>query len=185
MYKKIDNFAPTLSLKMKQAAKHKTRKEIMTMWRYGLGSTLSYLINLLIIWIMTDLCDIHYLISSITGYASIVITSYIFSVTWIFTERKIASRRKEFIAFTLITIFAMAMNMVSMWFFTDHLGWHYIISNITTNFLATIWGYVPKKIFLFSENKRTHYEVEDVLPGMDEIDELPTPFIYEDEIQQK
>lgn len=167
---------------MKQEAKQKTRNEIMTMWRYGLGSTISYLINLLIIWIMTDICGIHYLISSIVGYVSIVITSYIFSITWIFTERKIASRGKEFIAFTLITAFAILMNLASMWFFTDYLGWYYIISNITTNFLATIWGYIPKKIFLFSEKKRQHYDVEDILPSIDDINELPTPFIYEDEI---
>jgi putative flippase GtrA len=168
---------------MKTSTKQKTRKEIATIWRYGLGSTLSYLINLVIIWLMTDIFGVHYLLSSIAGYASIVITSYIFSVTWIFTERKIASRKKEFVAFTLITIFAILMNLVSMWFFTDQLGWHYIISNITTNFLATLWGYIPKKIFLFSEKKRTHYEVEDVLPSLDIPEELPTPFIYEDEIE--
>lgn len=152
------------------------------MWRYGLGSTLSYIINLLIIWVMTDLLGVHYLFSSIVGYISIVISSYIFSVTWIFTERKVASRGKEFVAFTLITLFAILMNLLSMWFFTDRLGWHYIISNITTNFLATIWGYVPKKIFLFSEKKRKHYEVEDVLPDMEE---LPMPFIYEDELAEE
>lgn len=170
---------------MRQEAKQKTRKEILTMWRYGLGSTISYLINLLIVWIMTDVLDIHYLVSSLAGYTSIVITSYIFSVTWIFTERKIASRGKEFVAFTLITVFAMGMNMVSMWFFTDHLHWHYLISNITTNFLATIWGYVPKKIFLFSERNRTDYDVEDVLPSLDDPNELPSPFIFEDEIDEQ
>jgi putative flippase GtrA len=170
---------------MREKAKQKTRKELATIWRYGLGSTISYLINLLIIWIMTDMLGVHYLLSSIVGYASIVISSYIFSVTWIFTERKIASKGKEFVAFTLITVFAILMNLLSMWFFTDYLGWYYIISNITTNFLATIWGYVPKKIFLFSSKKeKVEFEVEDVLPSLDDPDDLPTPFIFEDEIEQ-
>ncbi len=134
---------------------------------------------------MTDVLGVHYLLSSIVGYASIVISSYIFSVTWIFTERKIASKGKEFVAFTLITVFAILMNLLSMWFFTDYLGWYYIISNITTNFLATIWGYVPKKIFLFSSKKeKVEFEVEDVLPSLDDPDDLPTPFIFEDEIEQ-
>lgn len=170
---------------MREKAKQKTRKELATIWRYGLGSTISYIINLLIIWIMTDMLGVHYLLSSIVGYASIVISSYIFSVTWIFTERKIASKGKEFVAFTLITVFAILMNLISMWFFTDYLGWYYIISNITTNFLATIWGYVPKKIFLFSSKKeKVEFEVEDVLPSLDDPDDLPTPFIFEDEIEQ-
>lgn len=169
---------------MKATTKTKTRKEIVTLWRYGIGSTISYLINVAIMVVMTDLLDVHYLVSSIAGYASIVITSYIFSVTWIFTERKIASRGKEFVAFTLITIFAMGMNLVSMWFFTDHLHWHYVVSNVVTNFLATFWGYIPKKLFLFSErNKRpTDIELEDVMPGFDEVSEYPTTFIYEDEV---
>lgn len=169
---------------MKETTKHKTHKEIVTLWRYGLGSTISYLINLLIIWIMTEVFDVHYLLSSIVGYISIVITSYIFSVTWIFTERKIASKKKEFLAFTFITGFAIFMNISSMWFFTEKLGWYYIISNITTNFLATLWGYVPKKIFLFSNKKqKVEFEVEDVLPSLDDPDDLPTPFIYEDELE--
>lgn len=171
---------------MKATTKTKTRKEIVTLWRYGIGSTISYLINVAIMVVMTDLLDVHYLVSSIAGYASIVITSYIFSVTWIFTERKIASRGKEFVAFTLITIFAMGMNLVSMWFFTDHLHWHYVVSNVVTNFLATFWGYIPKKLFLFSErNKRpTDIELEDVMPGFDEVSEYPTTFIYEDEVDE-
>lgn len=177
---------PKSELKMREQRRQKTRQEIATIRRYGMGSTLSYLINLLIIWVMTTLWDVHYLVSSIAGYASIVLTSYIFSVTWIFTERKISSRSKEFIAFTSITIFAIGMNLISMWFFTDRLGWHYIISNITTNILATIWGYIPKKIFLFSNRKqKVEYEVEDILPSLDSLEELPMPFFYEDELEDQ
>lgn len=171
---------------MKPTTKTKTKKEIATLWRYGVGSTISYLINVAIIIIMTDLMGVHYLLSSIAGYASIVITSYIFSVTWIFTERKLASRRREFVAFTLITIFAMCMNLLSMWIFTDKFHWHYVVSNVSTNFLATLWGYIPKKLFLFSERKKpvVEYELEDIIPSFEEIEELPTPFIYEDEIEE-
>ncbi|MBR1958167.1 MAG: GtrA family protein [Tidjanibacter sp.] len=172
---------------MKPATKSKTRKEIITLWKYAIGSTISYLINLAIVIVMTDLFEVHYLLSSIAGYASIVITSYIFSVTWIFTERKIASRGKEFVAFTLITIFAMLMNLVSMWFFTGYLHWHYVVSNVVTNFLATFWGYVPKKLFLFSGKNRkpSEIEIEEVMPSFDDVDELPTTFIYEDEVNEK
>ncbi len=171
---------------MKPATKSKTRKEIVTLWKYAIGSTISYLINLAIVIVMTDLFEVHYLLSSIAGYASIVITSYIFSVTWIFTERKIASRGKEFVAFTLITIFAMLMNLVSMWFFTGYLHWHYVVSNVVTNFLATFWGYVPKKLFLFSGKNRkpSEIEIEEVMPSFDDVDELPTTFIYEDEVDK-
>ncbi|MBQ2796405.1 MAG: GtrA family protein [Tidjanibacter sp.] len=172
---------------MKPATKSKTRKEIITLWKYAIGSTISYLINLAIVIVMTDLFEVHYLLSSIAGYASIVITSYIFSVTWIFTERKIASRGKEFVAFTLITIFAMLMNLVSMWFFTGYLHWHYVVSNVVTNFLATFWGYVPKKLFLFSGKNRkpSEIEIEEVMPSFDDVDELPTTFIYEDEVDEQ
>lgn len=172
---------------MKPSIKSKTRKEIVTLWKYAIGSTVSYLINLAIVVVMTDVWDVHYLISTIAGYSSIVITSYIFSVTWIFTERKIASRGKEFVAFTSITIFAMGMNLLSMWFFTGYLHWHYAVSNIVTNFLATLWGYVPKKLFLFSGKKRkpSDVELEEVMPSFDNIEELPIPFIYEDEVTEE
>ena len=157
------------------------------MWKYAIGSTVSYLINIAIVVVMTDFWGVHYLLSTIAGYASIVITSYIFSVTWIFTERKIASRGKEFVAFTSITIFAMGMNLLSMWFFTGYLHWHYVVSNIVTNFLSTLWGYVPKKLFLFSGKNRkpSEVELEEVMPGFDNVEDLPTTFIYEDEVDEE
>lgn len=172
---------------MKPATKSKTRKEIVTLWKYSIGSTISYLINLAIVIVMTDVLGVHYLLSTIAGYASIVITSYIFSVTWIFTERKVASRGKEFVAFTAITIFAMGMNVLSMMFFTGYLHWHYVVSNIVTNFLATLWGYVPKKLFLFSGRNRkpAEIEIEEVMPSFDNVEELPIPFIYEDEVTEE
>ena len=189
IFSKYTNFLITLrntNPKMAQKQQSKKHQELATIWRYGLGSTLSYLINLLILWLMTDVWGIHYLVSSIVGYASIVISSYIFSVTWIFTERKISSRGKEFVAFTLITVFAIGMNMLSMWFFVDYLGWNYIVANITTNFLATIWGYIPKKIFLFSnKNEKKELEVEDILPDLNTPEHYPTHFIYEDELDEK
>ena len=91
------------------------------------------------------------------------------------------------VAFTSITIFAMGMNLLSMWFFTGYLHWHYAVSNIVTNFLATLWGYVPKKLFLFSGKKRkpSDVELEEVMPSFDNIEELPTPFIYEDEVTEE
>ena len=155
------------------------------MWKYSIGSTISYLINLAIVIVMTDVLGVHYLLSTIAGYASIVITSYIFSVTWIFTERKVASRGKEFVAFTAITIFAMGMNVLSMMFFTGYLHWHYVVSNIVTNFLATLWGYVPKNLFLFSGRNRKPAEIEEVMPSFDNVEELPIPFIYEDEVTEE
>jgi hypothetical protein len=73
-----------------------------------------------------------------------------------------------------------------MWFFVDYLGWNYIVANVTTNFLATIWGYIPKKIFLFSSKKeKRELEVEDILPDLDTPEHYPTYFIYEDEIEQE
>lgn len=172
---------------MKPLTKSKTRQEIITLWKYAIGSTISYLINIAIVVVMTDFWGVHYLLSTIAGYASIVITSYIFSVTWIFTERKIASRGKEFVAFTSITIFAMGMNLLSMWFFTGYLHWHYVVSNIVTNFLSTLWGYVPKKLFLFSGKNRkpSEVELEEVMPGFDNVEDLPTTFIYEDEVDEE
>ena len=81
----------------------------------------------------------------------------------------------------------MLMNLVSMWFFTGYLHWHYVVSNVVTNFLATFWGYVPKKLFLFSGKKRkpSEIELEEVMPSFDDVDELPTTFIYEDEVDEK
>ena len=44
---------------MKPATKSKTRKEIVTLWKYSIGSTISYLINLAIVIVMTDVLGVH------------------------------------------------------------------------------------------------------------------------------
>ena len=44
-----------------------------------------------------------------------------------------------------------------------------------------------KKLFLFSGKKRkpSDVELEEVMPSFDNIEELPTPFIYEDEVTEE
>jgi hypothetical protein len=51
--------------------------------------------------------------------------------------------------------------------------------------LATLWGYVPKKLFLFSGRNRKPAEIEEVMPSFDNVEELPIPFIYEDEVTEE
>lgn len=123
------------------------------MMRYGVVGVTAYLVNLALYVVLTDWFDVHYLIANGVGYIAIVVVSYVLSVKWVFTYRRLRSHRKEFFAFTFITIGAMLISTGVMWLFVDVFGWNDILSNVLTNILQTAWGYVPKRVFLFSEGK--------------------------------
>ncbi len=145
---------------MKTTSIEKTKAELAVLMRYTVVGVFAYLVNLAVLFILTEWFGVHYLISSLVGYIAIVAVSYLLSVKWVFLIRKVKSHRREFFAFAFITVGAMIINTGVMWLFTDVCGWHYIISNIVTNILATAWGYVPKKVFLFSEGKHGSEEPE-------------------------
>jgi putative flippase GtrA len=58
------------------------------------------------------LAAVHYLVAAPIGFALGLATIYLFSIRWVFSERRLADWRAEFALFALIGLAGMALNQL-------------------------------------------------------------------------
>ncbi len=117
--------------------------------KYFISSAVALSIDFSLLYLLTEFVKIHYLLSAVISFISGVITIYLLSIMWVFKERKIENRKKEFIIFTIIGVIGLAINSIGMWMFTEKLHFHYLKSKILITAFVFMWNFTARKFILF------------------------------------
>ena len=120
-------------------------------FRYSLGGVLSYLINIVVTYLLTTIFHIYYFYSYLIAYSIVVLFNFTFSLKIIFSVNgNIANRFIRYIIF--LTIFSL-INIFSVKFLTESMNLYYIISiSIVTIVLFIIKYFIYKK-FVFDSKQ--------------------------------
>jgi putative flippase GtrA len=99
--------------------------------------------------LLTEIVGLHYLISAVLAFVLGLCVTYCLSVLWIFKHRRVKSRIAEFAAFSLIGLVGVLVMLASMWFLTEVLNLHYLISKIASSVLVFALNFTMRKLLLF------------------------------------
>jgi len=127
----------------------KTDHRLIQLFRYGAVTLISTAIDFSVLYVLTELLSIHYLVSAIFAYCLGLIANYALSVLWVFHQKKLQSRVLEFIIFTVIGLLGMGMNELLLWVFTDVLEFYFMISRLISAVIGFIIKYALRKWILF------------------------------------
>jgi len=127
----------------------KTDNIIIQFFRYGFAGGVAFLVDFSLLYILTEFLHIHYLISAALSFIPGVTVNYYLSVLWVFNRRLLKKRSAEFVFFILIASGGLLLNEFFMWFFTEIVGCHYLLSKIISTGLGYLWNFFAKKYFLF------------------------------------
>ncbi|MDA3939481.1 MAG: GtrA family protein [Spirochaetia bacterium] len=117
--------------------------------RYFLVSVVSLGTDFLLLYLLTSLAGLHYLVSAVVSYFAGMFVNYFLSTYWVFTKRKISNRAAEFTVFAIIGIVGLGVNELLMWLLTEVVLLHYLISRIFSAGIGYVWKYIVRKYFLF------------------------------------
>jgi putative flippase GtrA len=120
------------------------------LFRYTLVGGLAFLLDFGSLFVFTEYFHFYYLVSAAIAFTLGLITNYILSVTWVFEKRSVQSRWKEFAIFTLIGIIGLLSNELMLWFFTEIVRLHYLMSKIISAGIVYFWNFFARKFSLFS-----------------------------------
>ncbi|OQY40902.1 MAG: hypothetical protein B6229_00555 [Spirochaetaceae bacterium 4572_7] len=144
--KKIKDFIHLLTIKQ-------TSNVFIQFFRYFITSGLAFIVDFSILWGLTALGGMHYLISTPIAYLSGMIINYIASNLWVFQGRKVkGKKRREFSIFILIGISGMALNQGMMVILTEYIGLYFMISRIISagiNYILKFWA---RKKWIFNRD---------------------------------
>jgi len=118
--------------------------------RYAISGGIAFILDFTILYILTDFFQIYYLMSAGIAFIAGVLTTYIFSITWVFDKRRIQNKHLELGVFILLSVVGLLLTELFMWFFTEKVYFHYLNSKIISSAIVLFWNFFSKKIILFS-----------------------------------
>ena len=125
-----------------------TKKLCSQIIKLGFVGGTAFVIDAGLLFLLTEFCGIHYLISGMISFTASVIYNYILSVKWVFDAKKDANKTQEFIVFIVLSVIGLGINQLFMWLFVDMMHIYYMLSKIIATVIVMVYNFITRKIFL-------------------------------------
>lgn len=102
------------------------------------------LVNMGLLWLLTEKAGLFYALSSIFAIETSIITNYLLNNFVTFKDRRIPGTKPFLInmaKFNLVSLGGLIINLGVLSFFTEIIGFHYMLSNLIGIAGATMWNY--------------------------------------------
>jgi len=118
-------------------------------FRSTIVSGVSFVFDFGLLYLLTDVVHLFYLISALISYGIGMVVNYLLSVKWAFGRRSMANRMAEFVLFVVIGVAGMGINTLILWLWQGVLGLSYLLGRIVSAIIGYIWKFVARKLALF------------------------------------
>ena len=112
--------------------------------RFCIVGGLSLLVDLGVLYGLTDFCGVHYLYSAAISFTVSVIFNYWLCVKYVFKNARHQTPRQATI-FIGSSVVGLGLNQLCMWFFVEIILLHYMIAKLAATVIVTLWNYIMKR----------------------------------------
>lgn len=122
-------------------------KQYLQMIKFMFVGGSGTLLNLLFLWILTDLAGFHYLISYIISFCIVLISNYTLNTYWTFKN----SKRNNYglLRYGLIGLGTLSIRQLLLYVFTDIFGIYYLLSAIIVTVISFIINFIFSKRYVW------------------------------------
>jgi putative flippase GtrA len=117
--------------------------------RYIAVGGLAFVVDFGLLYLLTELLGLYYLISAAIAFLFGLLTNYSLSRLWVFDRRTIKNVAVELVIFTAIGIVGLGLNEVIIWFVREKIHFHYMIAKAISAGIVLIWNFGARKAVLF------------------------------------
>lgn len=134
--------------------KDKTSNTFIQLFRYGFVGGIAFLVDFVFLYCLTEFVGLPYLVSAAISFILGLVTNYLLSTVWVFNQRVVTNRSKEFIVFSVIGIIGLGFNELIMWFGSSVLPLYYLLSKIISTVFVFFWNFFARKYILFNKTTK-------------------------------
>ncbi len=110
------------------------------------------LVNLGLLYLLTEFVGIYYLVSSIIAIETSIITNFMLNNAWTWRDRrKKGVLLRRFFKFNLVSIGSLVINWSLLYVLTAFSGLYYILSNIIGIGVAALWNFLVNHYWTFKK----------------------------------
>ncbi len=127
-----------------------SRSFITQMIKFAIVGALGTLVNISILYILTEIFNIYYIISEIFAFFISGLNNYIFNKIWTFSENLEAEAIKKYFKFIIISLISLLVNLGVLFILVEvYLIW-YIYAEIGAIFCAFLINFFGNKVWTFN-----------------------------------
>lgn len=119
--------------------------------RYLLVGGVAFAFDFAVLTGLTELAGLHYAWGAACGFAVGLLTNYVLSVAWVFSERNVADRKLEFLIFALVGVLGLGLTEGIMWCGVEQFGIDYRLVKLFAVGVVLVWNFAARKFLLFRE----------------------------------
>ncbi len=132
-------------MKLAQAFKCAKRKiDPLRLIKFCLVGLTGTLINMGLLWLLTEYARFPYLISAVIAIETSIISNFTFHDFFTFSDRRSPTLKVflgRLLKYNLISLVGLAINMGVLWLLTEMVDLYYLLSNLFGIISATLWRY--------------------------------------------
>jgi len=124
---------------------------IKEFFKFAFVGLIGTLINIGILYSLTEFFKVYYLISAILAFIVAATSNFFLNKVWTFKEGVKESILKKYLLFFGVSIIALVVNLFFLYVFTEYFGIYYIVSQIIAIGIALIINFLGNKIWTFNK----------------------------------
>lgn len=123
------------------------KKLINQLFKFGIVGFIAFLIDYSLLYILTDIVGINYLISSTISFIISLIFNYIASIKFVFDVGH-KQTAKDVVIFVVLSTIGLGINEIIMFIGVDKLEFNYMIIKIAATAIVMVYNFITRKIFV-------------------------------------
>jgi len=125
------------------------------MVRYFFVAVAATLTDILILWLMTELTSINYLIAATAGYLIGTYVNYLLGVMFVFESESRHSKRMEILFVYAVTLTSAGINAALLWYLCGQHEMHLAIAKFISLGVCFFYNFSMRHMFIFGEKDET------------------------------
>ncbi len=127
-----------------------TKNSFLQFFRYIFVGGLATVVDWLVLFLLTDVVGIYYLLSAVVAFAAGLLANFLLSKLLVFQANKVAGTVfLEFFIYTIIGVIGLGLTELFLFCFTNLWHFHYMISKIIASAFVLLWNFFARKILLY------------------------------------
>ncbi len=126
------------------------KNSVMEFLKFAFVGFLGTLINIGVLYSMTEYLKVFYLVSAIFGFAIASTCNYLLNKVWTFREALKSDFGKKFYRFFIVSLIALSVNLAFLYLFTELFGLYYIFAQIIAIVLSLFVNFLGNKLWTFN-----------------------------------
>ncbi len=120
--------------------------------KYLISGGSAAVVNLSVLYIVTDMLHVWYLLSSVIANVTAFFVSFFLQKFWTFSNATVGMMKKQLVLYIVVAAMNLGINTLFMYLFVEDFHLHYLIAQIATSALIAVESYFVYQHLIF---KRT------------------------------